>query len=231
MFIKKIVKNQKIYWGMVIVAFLLLAGLPFILQGSKYSADASCETGVPIFKQTAYKGLDDNGNVIKAAYLYGRRKNSSGQWIKADIASSGCGPTALAMVLAYKMGNGNMTPDVAASYCLNNGFRPPDGGTHPDCFDAYAREKGFKADEVSSREAKNLLRKGIPIIMTVGGCQQGKYTSGGHYIVLTLIRDEVVDGKTKTIVLINDPNKDNTWDYPENIFNSCYRNGYWFIHK
>ena len=229
--VKRFLKNKKLVVVVVIIAPLVLAAATMLLSSSfRYSADAGCTTEVPLYKQTASPWGDD-------AYGY----KDEAQREPATIASSGCGPTSLAMVLAYLMKNPAMKPDAAARYCLQNNYRPPGGGTDPACFNAYAREKGFRAEQIDANRTKQLLRQSIPIIMVVKNCQigadgRGRYTGsrddvGGHYIVLKKIRQAMVNGQEKTIVEINDPNKNNLWDYPENIFGSCAKRGYWYIHR
>ncbi len=185
--------------------------------------DSSC--GVPLYKQTWYNDpvKDKYGLMVD---------DKTGVKSPATIATSGCGPTSAAMVLSYWTSQ-QITPETTAKYCLDNGYRRTDGGTYnfPGCLAALAKQYNLQILKQSASDAKRHLKwhslspsnYSLPIIMTIGDCQNQKYTKGSHYIVLTKIVGDTV--------YINDPHNNNTQDTVENIFNSCTLNGYWYIHK
>ena len=123
------------------------------------------------------------------------------------IASSGCGPTAMAMVLTAVTGE-EVTPVEAANWSMEHGHRIKDNGTawayFEDIADAYGvecQQMGVSRDNIISN-----LQDGKYVIAVVG---PGHFTKGGHYIVLTGITE---DGK----ITVADPNSESrsqqTWD-------------------
>lgn len=127
------------------------------------------------------------------------------------IASSGCGPTAMAMVLTAVTGE-EVTPVEAANWSMENGHRIKDNGTAWAYFEDIADAYGIECEQmgVSRDNIINNLSEGKYVIAVVG---PGHFTSGGHYIVLTGITE---DGK----ITVADPNSEKrsqqTWDV--NIF-------------
>lgn len=127
------------------------------------------------------------------------------------IASSGCGPTAMAMVLTAITGE-EVTPVEAANWSMEHGHRIKDNGTAWAYFDDIAEAYGVECEQmgVSRDNIINNLSEGKYVIAVVG---PGHFTSGGHYIVLTGITE---DGK----ITVADPNSEKrsqqTWDV--NIF-------------
>lgn len=127
------------------------------------------------------------------------------------IASSGCGPTSMAMVLTYLKGE-SIDPVETANWSLNNGHRVKNNGTAWSFFNAIAEDYGVNSTQmgVSSSNIISNLEDGNMVIMSMG---PGHFTSGGHYIVLTGIND---DGT----INVADPNSESksnqTWDI--NVF-------------
>lgn len=124
-----------------------------------------------------------------------------------SIASAGCGPTSMAMVLTYLTGE-EVTPPEAADWSLDNGHRVKGNGTAWSYFDAISDEYGIECEQsgVSTNNIVSSLKDGETVIMSMG---PGHFTKGGHYIVLTGITD---DGK----ITVADPNSEKrseqTWD-------------------
>lgn len=114
------------------------------------------------------------------------------------IASSGCGPTSLAMVTVALTGNTSVNPKVMADWSAANGYRVEGVGTSWGLFAAGARHWGFQCEElsVSSAQIAGKLREGKILIMSMG---PGHFTSAGHFIVLRGITES---GN----ILVNDPN-------------------------
>ncbi|MBQ2910455.1 MAG: C39 family peptidase [Bacilli bacterium] len=127
------------------------------------------------------------------------------------IASSGCGPTAMAMVLTALTGE-EVTPVEAANWSMEHGHRIKDNGTAWAYFEDIADAYGVECEQmgVSRDNIINNLSEGKYVIAVVG---PGHFTKGGHYIVLTGITE---DGK----ITVADPNSETrsqqTWDV--NIF-------------
>ena len=123
------------------------------------------------------------------------------------IASSGCGPTAMAMVLT-KMTGKKVTPVETANWSLKNGYRIKDNGTAWAYFGAIAPQYGINCQQMSVTKSNIIdnLKAGKMLIMVVG---PGHFTKGGHYIVLRGITE---DGR----IIVADPNSESrsqqTWD-------------------
>ena len=112
------------------------------------------------------------------------------------IASAGCGPTSMAMVLTYLLGETH-DPVEIANWSLERGYHIKDNGTAWSFFPACAKAYGVECTQLSVTRENiiNYLKAGKTIIMNVG---PGHFTSGGHYIVL---RGLTEDGK----VIVADP--------------------------
>lgn len=111
----------------------------------------------------------------------------------ANIASSGCGITALAMVISYWTGRSILPPETA-KLAVNNGWRPCVDGTAWAAMTGMPPLFGLKSKAVSLAQAKEYLKNGVPVIQVHGA---GYFTSMGHYIV--------VRGYCNGAYLINDP--------------------------
>ena len=134
---------------------------------------------------------------------------------QATIRNSGCGITSLAMVASYINDDPTLTPDVLAE---RYGKYNTDVGSAWSLFTETSQELGLgevkQVHDWNAGQVEQALRDGCIVISNQRG---GKFTSSGHYIVLTGISE---DGK----VYVNDPNganweKGNLKDGFENGFN------------
>lgn len=139
------------------------------------------------------------------------------------IASSGCGPTAMAMVLTGLKGNivgidrnndGIVDPSEAAAYSIANGFRVEGQGTAWGFFSNIGSKAGLKVAQVSPSNYTQILDhllKGNPVIASMG---PSTFTKGGHFIVLTGVD---TNGK----ITVKDPNSEiksnQSWDFISTI--------------
>lgn len=132
-------------------------------------------SGVPLFLQGSYADVS-----------YGSH---------GTIASSGCGPTSMAMISTYLTGFVT-TPIDTASWSVAHGYRAS-SGTSWGFFSAYAQTAGFQCANVSYSENNiiSVLQSGKVMITSM---KPGHFTKGGHFIVL---RGITADGK----ILVNDP--------------------------
>lgn len=116
------------------------------------------------------------------------------------IATSGCGPTSMAMVLNYYIDD-SITPIQTAIYALENNHRTRYDGTSWTYFQDMANEYNLEflqtASSVDALEWMNT--KEDPLIICSMG--PGLWTRAGHYIVLW-----DVEGQT---AYINDPASEN----------------------
>ena len=101
---------------------------------------------------------------------------------RQTIASSGCGPTAMADIMATWI-DGDITPVEMCAYALKHGFRTPSSGTAWDFFKSVAGDYGFSkfVQTRSMATARAALKAGAFVVASMG---PGYWTSGGHYICL-----------------------------------------------
>lgn len=114
---------------------------------------------------------------------------------KQTIGSSGCGPTALADILATWIDK-KLTPVEACDYAVKHGYRTANSGTAWAYFKAMANAYGFTGfvQTKSMATARAALRAGAFVVASMG---PGYWTSGGHYICLWKTDD--------TYMYANDP--------------------------
>jgi len=124
------------------------------------------------------------------------------------IASCGCGPTAMSMVIAGLTGDTTVTPVKVARYSEKNGYIDENNNTYWELMSKGGEHWGVKSfgGDTSEDFIAKELKAGHPIICSVG---PGDFTKKGHFIVLTKYKN----GKVK----VNDPfsqkNSDKLWKY------------------
>ncbi|MDD3480915.1 MAG: C39 family peptidase [Patescibacteria group bacterium] len=135
------------------------------------------------------------------------------------IASSGCGITSLAMIISY-ITQTEVLPPETAKIALDNNWRVCNAGTAyaaiiemPKMYDINNNK------EITWEEAKKYLAAGFPIIQVHG---PGYFTEGGHYIVLTGIKD----GK----YLVNDPDGKHRTEATESQITNSLKHS-WVVQK
>ena len=129
----------------------------------------------------------------------------SAQGEKTTIGASGCGPTAMAMVLAT-WADQTVTPKTECAWALAHGYKAPRQGTYYGYFVPAAERYGLKARQLSwtniygnsksslHEEARKAVEAGHLVITCMG---KGLWTSSGHYVLVWKIQSG--------IVYINDP--------------------------
>lgn len=131
-----------------------------------------------------------------------------GDYGDSIIAISGCGPTALSMVIAELTGDNSITPYKVAKFAESNGYYVSGVGTTWDLFTEGSKSFGLQASELPLTEVSiyNALQSGKPIICSM---RPGDFTTIGHIIVLSKIEN----GK----IVVYDPNSNERsnklWDY------------------
>lgn len=131
-----------------------------------------------------------------------------GQYGENIVATSGCGPTCMAMVIAGLTGNTTVTPYTLAVYSEERGYLTDDGNTSWSFITEGGKEFGVQGQTISLNEetVTETLTEGNPIICSVG---PGDFTDNGHFIVLVGCKD----GKIK----VNDPysyaNSEKLWEF------------------
>lgn len=177
---------------------------------------------------------EKNSETIDFVYNYPTRANNKGINIKTDtkyplfiqwdkrwgydeygnemMAINGCGPTALAMVVAGLKGDNEVNPKKIAEYSLENGYFVKDVGTSWELMQKGANGLGLESYTLplDANTIIDNLNAGNPIIVTMG---PGTFTSSGHFILLTGVSK---DGK----IIVNDSDSiersQKTWDV--NVF-------------
>lgn len=121
------------------------------------------------------------------------------------IGRAGCGPTAMAMVLATWVDK-SITPRTEAAWALDHGYKYPHQGTAYTYFAAAAKRYGLTCKQITPAyiygnanspyhaQVKAALDNGDLVIACMG---KGLWTSSGHYVL--------VYGISGNVVYINDP--------------------------
>ena len=104
------------------------------------------------------------------------------------IGTSGCGPTSSAMVVSSI--KGNITPNEMANLYMQYGYRSANQGTYwsafkwtADVFDIGYSEC-YKLDDAVAKLKDNHY--------IIASCNQGLFTYGGHFIVLTGVEGDYI---------------------------------------
>jgi peptidoglycan hydrolase-like protein with peptidoglycan-binding domain len=101
---------------------------------------------------------------------------------KQTIASSGCGPTSMADIMATWIDSA-ITPVEMCAYAIKHGFRTKTSGTAWGFFKSVAAAYGFTGfvQTKSMATARAALKNGALVVASMG---KGYWTRGGHYICL-----------------------------------------------
>ncbi len=133
-----------------------------------------------------------------SGYVYGPAGNDWDNGKEATIASHGCGPTAVAMVVAT-LTEKDISPIDATKFACQNGYCS-NTGTATTFISDYCKKQGLKVEEVNKKDKDkviNALKSKNSLAIAVVG--PGTFTTTAHFIVL---RGATDDGK----VLVADPN-------------------------
>lgn len=134
-----------------------------------------------------------------------KNHNYSAKGEKKTIGSSGCGPTAAAMVIAT-LQDKNVTPVTTAQWSMAHAYKALNQGTYYTYFIPQMSVYGIackrlntsnlygKSSSSAHNEALNALKNGDWVIACMG---KGNWTSSGHFILLY--------GYENGYVYINDP--------------------------
>lgn len=156
-----------------------------ILQDGDYVGNASFQDSS--FGQIRYFNQGDFGN-----YYYSSNvsvQQYSGSSGAATIASHGCGPTSLSIVLSSMAGRDISPITVTQEVCSLGGCSGD--GSYYGVLKTVAEKYGYKAEWATWKEPEkvvNALGSGNSLVIALMG--PGTFTSGGHYIVLTGTRSD-----------------------------------------
>ena len=111
------------------------------------------------------------------------------------IRNSGCGPTAMADIVATWI-DAHITPSGMAKWSVKNGYRTASSGTAWAFFPAVAKAFGFTkfVQTKSMATVRAALKEGALVVASMG---PGYWTKGGHFICLWKCDD--------TYMYANDP--------------------------
>jgi hypothetical protein len=140
----------------------------------------------------------------------------------ATIGGSGCGPTAMAMVVST-FTPAMLLPDEACKWALSKGFKALNQGTYYSYFPAAGKNYGVETAQITPADLRNMaagqartyhdralnaIKSGDYVIACMG---KGLWTSSGHFVVWY--------GCDSNYVYINDPNS----TAPERLKNTLAR--------
>lgn len=126
------------------------------------------------------------------------------------LAVSGCGPTALSMVIIGLTHNEQATPAKVASFAMENGYYLYGTGTKWELMSKGADYYGLTSKTITTDESimKQSLDKGCFIICSM---KPGDFTANGHFIVIC--------GYDNSGFQVNDPfciyRSGQAWDYEQ----------------
>jgi len=125
---------------------------------------------------------------------------NSDKW-GSRIAGTGCGPTALAMVIATETGNRHITPRTIAREITPKWYAYG-SGTAPGAFKAVARQYHLKERHAASlTDAARVAKLGG---LSIVHARPGYFTHAGHYMVIRSYKD----GKFRLADPNNAPGRD-----------------------
>lgn len=124
------------------------------------------------------------------------------------VATCGCGPTCLSMVISGLTGDATITPAVVAKYSDDSGMIDDDNNTYWELMTSAPKHWGLHAENVSISEdtVKEAIADGGAVICSVG---PGDFTQIGHFIVLV----GYDEGKVKVHDPFNQQNSEKIWEY------------------
>lgn len=125
----------------------------------------------------------------------------------STVGGSGCGPTAMAMVLAT-WADPKVTPGTECAWALAHGYKALNHGTFYGYFDPAAARYGLSCSQINyaslygnasssyHTQVKKALAAGDMVIACMG---PGNWTRSGHFVLVWALREDL------DIVYINDP--------------------------
>jgi hypothetical protein len=113
------------------------------------------------------------------------------------IGTSGCGPTALAIVVSTFTGQ-NVTPVETAEWAVQNGYRVEGNGSMHSLIPDGAKHYGLTVESNIQKDPQKIVDALAGGKLVVAIMSKGHFTSSGHFIVL---RGVTADGK----ILVADP--------------------------
>ncbi len=142
------------------------------------------------------------------------------------IGNSGCGPTAMAMIVATFI-NSKITPVEMCKLAVDNGYRTYDNGTAWGFYQfIFKKYTGFEKfiTTTSVETLRAALKEGALAVCSMNANDSGFWTKGGHFITAR--------GCDSTYIYANDPNKEETpRKQATSKFQSCLKQAFIFWPK
>lgn len=199
----------------------------FFKPRTGFTSTVNAPNNSTTFQTGTSTGENGSGDILNNFPYYNQGDPNWGQkgYGKGTIASSGCGPTSMAMVL--KSYGFNVNPVDTVRYSLDHGFRINGQGTSWDYFANIGRSNGLTVEQYDGGQGgidvtKAKLASNIPVI---GSMRPGDFTKGGHFIVFSGI-------DKNGMLRVNDPSSRDrttkTWD-PQRALSQAKQ--FWAISK
>jgi hypothetical protein len=102
------------------------------------------------------------------------------------MATTGCGPTAMSMVIATEANDSRLTPPVIGNE-LSPDYWVPGSGTLASGFHHVSKHYGVQSKHSNLQKAQDVLWDGG---LAIVHAKPGPWTSAGHYLVLKSVRSD-----------------------------------------
>jgi len=147
------------------------------------------------------------------------------------IGVSGCGPTALSIVVST-LSDKSVDPISMSKWAYDNGYLAEGTGSYHSLIPDGAKHFGLKVEGANTKEKQKIIDALAAGNLVIAIMSKGHFTSSGHFIVL---RGVTEDGQ----ILVADPaskkRSDQSWDF-NIVLNEARKNAgaggpFWIIHS
>ena len=133
----------------------------------------------------AVVNVDEAAALERSHPVFRLRDYNQGDW-GSRYASTGCGPTAMAMVVATEANDSHITPHTIGKE-LSPKYWKPGSGTLATGFHHISRLYGVQSAHSDLQNAKDVLWDGG---LAIVHAKPGAWTSAGHYLVLKSVNSD-----------------------------------------
>jgi hypothetical protein len=161
----------------------------------KYGGSVDTAVTAPAGSSCSSAGAGEDTQFIEGFRVYNQYdpRWANKPYGSSTIAESGCGPSAMAMIITA-MSTQIVTPDQTAAYAGGKGLYISGAGSSWSIAPVLAKNWGLKATLIGADVAKITATLQSGGLVIASGQGPLPFTSGGHYIV---IRGVTSDGKWK----------------------------------
>lgn len=137
------------------------------------------------------KDIKFTGSATEITYFsqLDKRWNNEPYGRTGTIGQSGCGPTALSIVISSLSSN-TVNPIELANWAFQNGYKCEGNGSYHSLIPAAAKHYNLKVEGAGIQEAQKIVDALEDGKLVIAIMSKGHFTSGGHFIVLRGITDE-----------------------------------------